>query len=107
MLERLPFSESFLGRIAKNNRNNRRFLPIQPQTIVLMEMRQDSRRIHPHPPTPRRDRIAQVATGTIEVKTIPILFGHRVQLSIPLSVLLFLAQFLKLFVWHYWDHIEK
>jgi hypothetical protein len=45
-----------------------------------------------------------VTTGTIEIETIPILFGHRVQLSIPLSVLLFLAQFLELFVKHYRDH---
>jgi hypothetical protein len=40
----------------------------------------------------RTDRIAQVPTGTIEIETI------------PLSVLLLLAQFLELLVRHDWDH---
>jgi hypothetical protein len=48
-----------------------------------------------------------MTASALEVKPIPILFSHRVQLSIPLSVLLFLAQFLKLFVGHDWHHVEN
>jgi hypothetical protein len=80
-LRRFPLSESFSG---GTDQNYRRFLPLHSSKWERLFERPDS-----------RDRIAQVPTGTIEIETIPIRFRNRVQLSIPLSVFFFLAQFLE------------
>jgi hypothetical protein len=55
----------------------------------------------------RRNWIINVPTGTVEIEPVQFVFCHRIQLSFPLSVSLFLTQFLKLVIPAIWGSLDQ